>query len=1046
MTSTYEDRIAIASRSVDPALVSPPTDPGLPSPPTDVERDSYLQSENRWIPLASTFGGFLTTVSLLYLVQGQMWAIPLLIPLAITTTAMVVSLLTSVQPRRDTLAGHIARVRSYAPVHYPSVDVFLPSAGEDIAVLHNTFWHVSRLDWSGEITVYVLDDSDRGSVRELAETFGYEYRVRPNRGFLKKAGNLRFGFDESHGEFITIFDADFVPRPDYLHELMPYTTEDDVAIVQSPQFFDTTHRMNWMEYAAGATQVLFYRWIQAARDRSDASICVGTCAIYRRSALELGGGFSAIEHSEDVYTGVDLMRVGFRTRYVPVVVSKGLCPETLDQFANQQYRWANGSMSLLKSRAFHKMPFTLRQRLCFWSGFLYYIDTAVNVYVIALPPILMAFLAPDDVSINNYLFVFLAMVVRFALVPVITMGRESTLGLDRVQAFYSYIHSLAVVDVMRGRTDAWQATGIKTRSTTARRVKRVMTSWLVLVQVLMWVGIFWRAPQYGWSNYAPMIGFAVFNLIVVYPLMFWRTEFPSLLDPMTLRRRVFRSEVMTFTQPPSSERVPERRRRIRIEWSASAAWPWLLVMAVVSAVLSLRPGSNSTAFQDEGLYLFIGHRMLEHVADGATVTEYPGGYLSGAPGLFPVLGALADTVGGLEAARLVSLFFTWVAIVAVYGIGNRLFGTLAGLLGAAAFTLSGSVIFVSHMATFDAMAMSLVAVALWLTVRSAQQNSLLWAPVIGAILALAFLTKYATAVYAPGVAVIGMILAWPSIRWGAARQALLMLASGTATAFFILIFWAQDLIPGIMSTTTNRTPISPASASLLSTNVATWVGAILLLALVGAATQYRRWPIGLVMLAFSVIGPAQQIRIGEETSLSKHVAFGLVFAAPLAGVLLAWLIIRAKWVGIPVAGAVLVMQSVLGFTQSQQFLTTWVDDTAMVAALRVEIAASPGKAILGEEPSAQRYALRGEVEPILWTDTFALGYGNKTGMPAYREAIDQSHFGTIYLNLNTENGKQINEYLTTAETPYRLSNRVPFTRYDEFAGYYLVWTPKVLER
>lgn len=1035
MTSTYESRVL---------GLTAPTAAGLPAPPTDAERDSYLQSEHRWIPLASTFGGFLTTVSLLYLVQGQVWAIPLLIPLAVTTVAMVVSLLTSVQPRRDTLASHSARVTSYQPSYYPSVDVFLPSAGEDMTVLHNTFWHVNNLEWDGELTVYVLDDSDRSSVRALAEEFGYEYRVRPNRGYLKKAGNLRYGFDESRGDFITIFDADFVPRPDYLHELMPYTTEEDVAIVQSPQYFDTTHRMKWMEYSAGATQVLFYRWIQAARDRSDASICVGTCAIYRRRALELGGGFSAIEHSEDVYTGVDLMRIGFRTRYVPVVVSKGLCPETLDQFANQQYRWANGSMSLLKSRDFHRMPFTIRQRLCFWSGFLYYIDTAINVYAIALPPILMAFLAPDDVSINNYLFVFLAMVVRFAIVPVITMGRESTIGLDRVQAFYSYIHSLAVIDVMRGRTDAWQATGIKTRSNTAKRVKRIMTSWLLLVQVLMWAGILWRAPEYGWSNYAPMIGFAIFNLVVVYPLMTWRVDFPTLLDPMTLRRTLFRSEVRTFTQRPLPERVDPRLRRM--QFSLTASWPWLLLMCAVSSVLSLRPGSNTTAFQDEGLYLFMGHRMIEHITEGADVTEYPGAYFSGAPGAFPILGALADSAGGLEAARMVSMVFVWVAIIATYGIGSQLFGRLAGLLGAAVFSLVGSVVFLSHMATFDAMAMSLVAVALWLAIRSAQQDSLLWAPVVGVILALAFLTKYATAVYAPGVAAVGMVLAWNSIRWGAVRQALLTVASGIATAFFVLVFWAQDLVPGIVSTTTNRTPISPAPASLLVTDVATWVGVVLILAVLGAVTQYRRWPLTLTLLVFSVIGPVQQIRIGEETSLSKHVAFGMVFAAPLAGALLAWFIVRSRWVGVPIAGAVLSMQLALGWTQSQQFLTTWIDDTAMVTVLRDEIAASPNKAILGEEPSAQRYALRGEVAPILWTDTFSLNYGNKTGMDAYREAVDQSHFGTIYLNLNTENGRQINKYLTSADTPYRLSDKVPFTRNDEFAGYYLVWTPKVLAR
>jgi cellulose synthase/poly-beta-1,6-N-acetylglucosamine synthase-like glycosyltransferase len=216
---------------------------------------------------------------------------------------MMASLVTSVRKRRDTLAEHRRRVEAYRPSDPPSVDVFLPSAGEDLAVLANTFYYVSRLEWAGPIAVYVLDDSARESVRDLAWQHGFRYLTRPNRGYLKKAGNLRFGYEQSAGDFIAIFDADFIPRPDYLLHLMPYTTEQHVGIVQSPQYFDTHPRMNWVQFAAGATQILFYRWVQPARDRSDAAICVGTCAIYRRSALEVGGGFPEIDHSEDVYTG-----------------------------------------------------------------------------------------------------------------------------------------------------------------------------------------------------------------------------------------------------------------------------------------------------------------------------------------------------------------------------------------------------------------------------------------------------------------------------------------------------------------------------------------------------------------------------------------------------------------------------------------------------------------------------------------------------------------------------------------------------------------------
>lgn len=467
-----------------------------------------------------------------------MWAIPLLLPLAVATIGMIASLVTCVEKRRDTLWSHRHRVASYRPTLGESVDVFLPSAGEDLAVLENTFYHVSRLQWAGPITVYVLDDSAREGVRELAERYEFRYLTRPNRGHLKKAGNLRYGYEHSVGDFIAIFDADFVPRTDYLLQLMPYTSEEDIAIVQSPQYFDTDNRMNWVQYAAGATQILFYRWIQPARDRNSASICVGTCAIYRRSALEASGGFAQIGHSEDVHTGVNLMRVGYRVRYVPIVVSKGLCPDTLSQFANQQYRWCTGSMSLLFSKSFHKAPFTRMQRLCFWSGFLYYIDTSVNIFVVALPPILMAVLAPDAVSVTNYLFVFLALIVRLSIVPVITMGRESMIGLSRIQSTYSFAHSLALFDVIRGRTDAWQATGVKGGSPTSRRVRRLMGTWCLLVQILMWGTCLWRAPEYGWLDYLPMMAFAALNLLIVYPLILWRTEFPPVADPMRPRRQL----------------------------------------------------------------------------------------------------------------------------------------------------------------------------------------------------------------------------------------------------------------------------------------------------------------------------------------------------------------------------------------------------------------------------------------------------------------------------------------------------------------------------
>ena len=103
--------------------------------------------------------------------------------------------------RRLTLSGHHAITRAYQ-YGYEAVDVFLPSCGESLELLDNTFRCVSGMRWHGTKTVYVLDDSAREEVRALAARYGYRYVVRANRGELRKAGNLINAFGLSDGEFI----------------------------------------------------------------------------------------------------------------------------------------------------------------------------------------------------------------------------------------------------------------------------------------------------------------------------------------------------------------------------------------------------------------------------------------------------------------------------------------------------------------------------------------------------------------------------------------------------------------------------------------------------------------------------------------------------------------------------------------------------------------------------------------------------------------------------------------------------------------------------
>lgn len=499
----------------------------MPFPPSDNEKYVYFGHQARWVIVLQFLTFFLVGYNLyrfaMTFPRGELF----LGPLVMMTLWLSISFSSGIRRRRVSRAVHDALVAAYAPAQYPRVDVFLPSAGEDIAILHNTYRHVSQLDWAGQLTVYVLDDSARDTVRGAAAAHGFVYLTRPDRGHLKKAGNLKYGFDHSDGDFIAVFDADFVPRPDYLNELIPHFLEgDSTAIVQSPQYFDATGQMRWLERNAAATQEFFYRWVQPARDASRAAICVGTCAVYKRTALDASGGFAQIGHSEDVHTGVNLMKVGYHTKYVPINVSKGICPDNLKAFINQQYRWCSGSMSLLMDANFHRAPFSVRQKVCFWSGFLYYICTGLGVLVLPVPTLLMLAFSPNHIKASNYTLLLIALAIWFFTARVITSKRSNRFVLARISVVYSFAHLLSIIHTVTKRQAAWVPTGAAATTTPMkskdmpRSVLRLMRGHLRCAAVGTGAGIVVRAGEYGWVHFWAVALLWVFAVIVAGPLLF----------------------------------------------------------------------------------------------------------------------------------------------------------------------------------------------------------------------------------------------------------------------------------------------------------------------------------------------------------------------------------------------------------------------------------------------------------------------------------------------------------------------------------------------
>jgi cellulose synthase (UDP-forming) len=485
---------------------------GLPTPPTDEEKYGYADRNTALIIRASlaSFGALLISQSRFITQRPELLVLaPLII---FTVLYYLISLCVNFGTRGFDLAAHRRLVDAWRPAEYPPFDVFLPVCGEDMSVLRNTWLCVAELvkAYPGVATAYVLDDGASMAAGELARELGFTYVIRPDRGFMKKAGNLRHGFSISSGEFILILDADFAPRADLPLELIPYLMQDPtLGIVQSPQYFQVTRHQPWIERGAGAVQELFYRLVQVSRDRHDGAICVGSCAVYRRKALAFNGGTTLIEHSEDVHTGFDLRRAGWGLRYIPIPLATGLCPSDPDSFLTQQYRWCAGSMSLLGSKKFWEAKMRWRTRFCYFSGFCYYVHTAAFTFATPIIPLYMLIVMPDMVRIMNYVFIVPSLIYNFIVFPAwhrCRFGPTAYLA----KLMYGWAHVFAIFDILRGHQLGWQTTGGTKRKSGIRRIWAGVAIWNGTT-CAAWVSIaVWRACQYGVLNFSVLLGTGLF--------------------------------------------------------------------------------------------------------------------------------------------------------------------------------------------------------------------------------------------------------------------------------------------------------------------------------------------------------------------------------------------------------------------------------------------------------------------------------------------------------------------------------------------------------
>ena len=219
-----------------------------------------------------------------------------------------------------------------------------------------------------------------------------------------------------------------------------------------------------------------------------------------------------IEHSEDVHTGFNATANGWFVHYLPLCLSMGCCPDTLNCFFSQQYRWASGSTSLLVNKNFWESKLKFVQKCCYLCGMLYYSATALSIFFNPMISLLLIYLDPSRVYFFSVAFVLPSFLFNNVIMR-IWSNQPYNLYVQKIRIFTYYAHLWAILDtVFKTRTMEWKITGIKHKKD-KKFIQAIITLlfWSSASATLTIGGIIWRCFEYDYLNFMPTLFFCLFN-------------------------------------------------------------------------------------------------------------------------------------------------------------------------------------------------------------------------------------------------------------------------------------------------------------------------------------------------------------------------------------------------------------------------------------------------------------------------------------------------------------------------------------------------------
>ena len=262
--------------------------------------------------------------------------------------------------------------------------------------------------------VYVLDDSTNPEIcrdiKNFCEQIGVQYIHRENRrGY--KAGATNDILSVLEEEFVCILDADQMPDPNFLRDVLPFLQNDpNLAMVQVPQQY-TNLDASILSQASQAQQIIFYDIITEGKSTLGSLFSCGTNIVYRKEALLSVGGFDENSITEDLATTVEMHMKGWKTFYYNKKLVYGRAPTELAAYFNQQWRWAFGTMQCSKkifSKILRNKSFSLTYKFDYFLSTSWYLSGWAYLIQMLCPIAFLLFsIRPLNLDLTTYLLFLL---------------------------------------------------------------------------------------------------------------------------------------------------------------------------------------------------------------------------------------------------------------------------------------------------------------------------------------------------------------------------------------------------------------------------------------------------------------------------------------------------------------------------------------------------------------------------------------------------------------------------------------------------------------